>query len=428
MRSVYPGPTGRFLDLAAGTMDVTRELKRRYPRSRFLAMDFALPMLAKGLPKIEQHKNDVQPVLADGRALPLASKSVDGVTIAFGIRNIRPREAAYAEILRVLAPGGRLAILEFGTSSRPIWSGLYNLYLNKILPLIGRIVSGDRQAYSYLADTIADFPTATALEDELRAAGFVEVFHESLLSGIVNIHVAHRRRFEGEVFMVGKPSETRPEAAPHTPAPKAATPEAGTAHLKTDTMRRSLASEDASPIEPTAAEVQSVAANAANTAAGIKAMEKAMPRTSVTAKPAAAKTKKAKAAPKAKAKTAKPKAEARGKKSEPKTKAQKADPRTAAPKTETAAKTNKAATGKTVAKAKTDKAAPKAETAVKATKAEAGKTAKTTAAPKSKKAPAKPGKKAAARKKAKPKAAPKKTRQKPAAEKTTEKTDTTQKN
>jgi demethylmenaquinone methyltransferase/2-methoxy-6-polyprenyl-1,4-benzoquinol methylase len=343
--AVEPGATGRFLDLAAGTLDVTRELKRRHPRCRVLALDFARPMLEKGLPKIEGCKYDVQPVLADGRALPLAAQSVDGATIAFGIRNIRPREAAYAEILRVLAPGGRLAILEFGSSRRPIWKGVYNFYLHRLLPLVGRVVSGDATAYSYLAETIADFPTATELEDELRAAGFVNVSHRPMLSGIVNIHVGERRRFEGDTFVVGAaraetagPGPARP-AAPR-PAPRPAAPAAAKA-------------EPASAVAESAPEPCGVETAAANTASGLKAMEAAL-----AAQPKQAPAK----APKAKAATAKTR-------KAPAKKANTADVKKGAPK----ADKKNPATGKAKAKKSAKKAAaPKAATTKKSAPKKAG--------------------------------------------------------
>ncbi len=185
--------TGRVLDLATGTMDVTIEILRQHPSMRVLAMDFALPMLARGMDKLSRRRlTGVLPAGADGRMLPLPDACVDCVTIAFGIRNIRPRAEAHAEILRVLAPGGRLCILEFGSSRRPIWKGLYNLYLNHILPTAGKLVSGDAEAYRYLAETIGEFPPPRELAEELLTAGFAKVGWQPLMSGIVNIHVADK--------------------------------------------------------------------------------------------------------------------------------------------------------------------------------------------------------------------------------------------
>jgi demethylmenaquinone methyltransferase/2-methoxy-6-polyprenyl-1,4-benzoquinol methylase len=187
--------TRRVLDLAAGTLDVSRAIAHRHPEASLLAMDFSVPMLKRGRPKMAGHGRFL-PVCADARRLPLASESVDCVTIAFGIRNIRPRSAAFAEIRRALTPGGRLAVLEFGTGRDRIWGGAYNLYLGRILPGIGRLVSKDGLAYGYLAETIKAFPSADALAGELRQAGFEEVTYESMTSGIVYLHTADKPRQE----------------------------------------------------------------------------------------------------------------------------------------------------------------------------------------------------------------------------------------
>ena len=191
VRTVRPGQTGTVLDLAAGTLDVSREILRQHPGVGVLSMDFSRPMLARGQKKVASFPT-IFPVQADGRSLPLPDGCVDAVTIAFGIRNILPRTDAYSEILRVLAPGGRLCILEFGTGQARIWQGAYNFYLGTVLPRIGRFFSKNPEAYQYLADTILAFPNASVLAAELRDAGFDQVGHQALSSGIVYIHVARK--------------------------------------------------------------------------------------------------------------------------------------------------------------------------------------------------------------------------------------------
>lgn len=187
------GEGKRILDLAAGTLDVTLAIRKRHPAAQVLAMDFCPPMLEYGQKKLSAREKDfVLSVAADARALPLPDASVEGVTMAFGIRNIAPRSASFAEMARVLKPGGRACILEFGTGKNRIWLGLYNFYLKRILPLIGRL-SGDADAYKYLAKTIMEFPAADALADEMRAAGFGRIYHIPLCSGIVFLHVAEKR-------------------------------------------------------------------------------------------------------------------------------------------------------------------------------------------------------------------------------------------
>lgn len=182
---------GRILDLAAGTLEVTAELLNTYPEVRVVAADFCRPMLVRGLAKGKVRKDGRLSVFtADALALPFAAESMDVVTLAFGLRNMEPRASALAEILRVLKPGGKLCVLEFAGATEPILFGLYNLYLTKVLPLIGRLVSKDQGAYRHLADSVEAFPTADGLAAELLEAGFSDVGHESMTAGIVNLHTA----------------------------------------------------------------------------------------------------------------------------------------------------------------------------------------------------------------------------------------------
>ena len=191
--AVTPGTGNVVLDLAAGTLDVSLAVRRRHPQVTVPALDFCPPMLALGRRKLKgENVSRILPVAADAKRLPLSAASVDCITIAFGIRNIIPREAAWAEMLRVLRPGGRACILEFGSGQERIWGGLYNFYLNRVLPQIGRVFSRDAGAYGYLADTICAFPAARALEDEMRAAGFARAWHRKLTSGIVCLHVGEK--------------------------------------------------------------------------------------------------------------------------------------------------------------------------------------------------------------------------------------------
>lgn len=194
--AVRPFPakgTARILDVAAGTLDVSVALARRYPHRSVLALDFCRPMLLKGLPKIQRLRNKkVYPLVGDGRKLPLPDASVDAVTIAFGLRNIRPRADAYAEILRVLTPGGRLCVLEFGSARDRILFGLYNFYLAHVLPRVGQLLARDKSAYQYLADTVAEYPSAAALAEEMRAAGFTGVRYEAHTAGIVCLHIGKK--------------------------------------------------------------------------------------------------------------------------------------------------------------------------------------------------------------------------------------------
>lgn len=192
-RVALPKPGGVVLDLAAGTLDVALALLRQHPDIRVAAVDYTLPMLVRGKQKLTGGLEErILPAQGDGRLLPLPDASMDAATIAFGIRNIRPRMAAHREVLRVLKPGGRFCILEFGTGRRKVWGGLYNFYLDKVLPGVGRLFSGDHSAYRYLAETIREFPDERQLSRELMDAGYARVFHVAMLSGIVYLHVAEK--------------------------------------------------------------------------------------------------------------------------------------------------------------------------------------------------------------------------------------------
>ena len=191
-----PGSRRTILDIAAGTHDVSLALVRGVPGSTVLAVDFCLPMLLAGKGKLaragEYARRRITPVAGNGLCLPLKDASVDAVTVSFGLRNMRPREDALAEAYRVLTPGGVFHILEFSSAKGRIWGGLYNLYLTKILPCIGGCITGDKEAYAYLARTIEGFPEAAALADELTAAGFREVAAQKLWGGIVYLHTGKK--------------------------------------------------------------------------------------------------------------------------------------------------------------------------------------------------------------------------------------------
>ncbi len=180
------------IDVAAGTLDVSLAVAKRFEgvSLRIFACDFSREMLWRGAKK--NRFSCVFPVFADGTKLPFSEASADMVTIAFGLRNIPVRKELYAESLRVLKAGGKFYVLEFGSAKNPIWKGVYNFYLRRILPVIGKIFSGDAMAYQYLADTIYHFPTAKELMAEMQEAGFRSVGCFPLTGGIVWIHVAEK--------------------------------------------------------------------------------------------------------------------------------------------------------------------------------------------------------------------------------------------
>ena len=190
--------TGRetLVDVATGTADVALQARRAGATgaARVLGVDFAGAMLALGLRKAREAGEDGQVVLVRGDAmcLPVATASADAVTISFGIRNVQQPEVACREMARVLRPGGRLAILEFGVPRIPGVSALYLWYFRQVLPRIGRLLSGHTGAYSYLPASVGTFPPPGEFMKILRQSGFEEVRAVPLTLGIVYLYVGRK--------------------------------------------------------------------------------------------------------------------------------------------------------------------------------------------------------------------------------------------
>jgi demethylmenaquinone methyltransferase/2-methoxy-6-polyprenyl-1,4-benzoquinol methylase len=184
-------PDGMFLDLCAGTLDVSVELVRqRGFRGRVLGADFAEPMLRAGRDKARG--TSVHAVAADALALPLPNDSCAGAIVAFGVRNLADLDAGLREVARVLAPGARFVILEFTTPRSAIVRSGYHLYFHHVLPRVGGVISGNRGAYRYLPESVARFPAAPELAERMRVAGFRDVTWLPLTMGIAAIHVGIR--------------------------------------------------------------------------------------------------------------------------------------------------------------------------------------------------------------------------------------------
>jgi demethylmenaquinone methyltransferase/2-methoxy-6-polyprenyl-1,4-benzoquinol methylase len=160
---------------------------------RVVGVDFSAAMLRYGREKLARiRERRVALVRGDAMRIPLPDASVDAVTIGFGIRNVQQPGVAAREIVRVLKPGGRLAILEFGTPAIPGIRSAYLFYFRRVLPLIGRIVSRHNDAYSYLPASVAAFPSPDEFLGLLRDAGFSHVEVDSLTLGIVYLFVARK--------------------------------------------------------------------------------------------------------------------------------------------------------------------------------------------------------------------------------------------
>jgi demethylmenaquinone methyltransferase/2-methoxy-6-polyprenyl-1,4-benzoquinol methylase len=180
---------GRYLDACAGTYDLSLELAERADfEGRVVASDFAQPMLVVGHPKLEGRR--VAPVCGDTLELPFPDDSFDGATVGFGVRNLSDLDVGFREFRRVLRPGARLVVLEFTTPPNRLVNAGYQFYFNRILPVIGRVVSGHPWAYTYLPESVKRFPGPDELEQKLRDAGFSRAGHRLLSFGIAAIHWA----------------------------------------------------------------------------------------------------------------------------------------------------------------------------------------------------------------------------------------------
>ncbi|HTK28326.1 MAG TPA: bifunctional demethylmenaquinone methyltransferase/2-methoxy-6-polyprenyl-1,4-benzoquinol methylase UbiE [Vicinamibacterales bacterium] len=185
----------RVLDLCTGTADLAIAARTARPgAARVLGVDFAGAMLAIGQDKIRRAalERTVTLVRGDATRVPAAPGSIDAVTIAFGIRNVQDPAAAAAEIVRVLKPGGRVAILEFAVPPSPVVRGLYLWYFKHILPAIGRVVSRHRAAYTYLPASVGAFAAPDEFVKILRHAGLREVSSVPLTFGIVFLYTGCR--------------------------------------------------------------------------------------------------------------------------------------------------------------------------------------------------------------------------------------------
>lgn len=183
-------PCARLLDLAAGTGDLAAELAGAVPGARVYGADFTRPMLARAAKKFGRERHEW--IEADAMAMPFPDGFFDALTIAFGLRNMDDRPAALAEMSRVVRPGGRVAILEFGRPRNRLWRSLFEFYSFQIMPRIGRLISGS-MAYFYLARSIRRFWSEAELTNRMRAAGLVDIRVTPLLGGIVYLHVGTKR-------------------------------------------------------------------------------------------------------------------------------------------------------------------------------------------------------------------------------------------
>ena len=186
---LYAG--GRMLDVCAGTADMALEAARQSPDVRIVGVDFSRPMIVLGRKKAVRagFAGRIGLAVASAESLPFSDGVFDAATVAFGLRNVSDRRQGLSEMHRVLKPGGRAVILEFSTPPGRLFRAIYLWYFHRVLPLIGRLVSGHHSAYSYLPSSVAEFPSPAELASRMKEIGFREVSWRLLTRGIVAIHV-----------------------------------------------------------------------------------------------------------------------------------------------------------------------------------------------------------------------------------------------
>ena len=182
------GPGDSALDVCCGTGDLALELARRVrPRGRVVGLDFSAPMLELAQAKSRNGGMPVAWVQGNALELPFAKGEFDAATVGFGVRNVVDLEGGIAEMARVVRAGGRVVILEITTPRRPPLSWFYSVWFDRIVPLLGT-VAGDRDAYTYLPDSVRHFPPAEELAALMYEVGLRDVRYLVLAGGIIAIH------------------------------------------------------------------------------------------------------------------------------------------------------------------------------------------------------------------------------------------------
>jgi demethylmenaquinone methyltransferase/2-methoxy-6-polyprenyl-1,4-benzoquinol methylase len=187
------GPGGRALDVCCGTGDLALELAARVgPDGEVIGCDFSEPMLELARAKADARGTEVRFEWADALALPYEDARFDAATVGFGVRNLADLDRGLAEMARVLRPGGRLVILEITQPRRPPLSTFFSLWFDRLVPRLGSL-AGDRDAYTYLPQSVKRFPSPEGLAARMEAAGLEGIRWTVLAGGIIAIHSGRRR-------------------------------------------------------------------------------------------------------------------------------------------------------------------------------------------------------------------------------------------
>ena len=178
-----------IVDVATGTGDLAISLTS-IPSASITGIDIAVEMLEIGKQKITQRKLDrkINMIVGDAESLPVSDNTVDVVTVAFGVRNFGDLHKGLSEIYRILKPDGQLFVLETSVPKNLFFRIGYKIYSSLFLPLVGRLFSSDKNAYSYLSDSAAAFPCGEVFNNKLRKVGFTSVQDHPQTFGVVTIY------------------------------------------------------------------------------------------------------------------------------------------------------------------------------------------------------------------------------------------------
>jgi demethylmenaquinone methyltransferase / 2-methoxy-6-polyprenyl-1,4-benzoquinol methylase len=179
-----------LLDVAGGTGDVAFRFLKRAPGAKATVLDLTEPMLIEGRQRAEAEAmaDRLDWIVGDAMALPIKDNSFDVYTISFGIRNVTRIADALREACRVLRPGGRLMVLEFSRIPNEALQWAYDKYSFGVIPKMGQMVTGDRESYQYLVESIRKFPDQESFAAMIRQAGFGQVKYRNLTMGVAALH------------------------------------------------------------------------------------------------------------------------------------------------------------------------------------------------------------------------------------------------
>ena len=193
MRIVRRSKAHTIMDVATGTGDLAIAMAKRVDRTHILGIDLSEEMLAVARRKIEKQGLEERITLEKGDAENLtmvADGSLDAVTVAFGVRNFENMERGLSEIYRTLRVGGKLVVLEFSMPKNRLIRWIYSQYAHRLLPRIGAVISKDKRAYTYLPDSVEEFPSPERFSEILESVGFSDVKRRSQSFGIAHIYEA----------------------------------------------------------------------------------------------------------------------------------------------------------------------------------------------------------------------------------------------